>query len=82
MLVLSPCARCSGRPRVGADDPAASADHARAEAWHSRVIRPAVDGKHRAMMAEPALCIFCGQEFQSGVSRIEGGRRIEYLCHA
>jgi hypothetical protein len=27
-------------------------------------------------------CMFCGQEFQSGASRFEGGRRIGYLCYA
>jgi hypothetical protein len=27
-------------------------------------------------------CVCCGQAFQSGVSRFEGGRRIGYLCYA
>jgi hypothetical protein len=32
--------------------------------------------------SDKLTCMFCGQEFQSGVSRFEGGRRMGYLCYA
>jgi hypothetical protein len=38
-------------PSVGADDPAAGADHAWAEGRHRHVIGPSVDRAHRAAVA-------------------------------
>ena len=37
-----------------------------------------------AILTQPnkLTCIICAQEFQSGISRIDGGRRIGYLCYA
>ena len=46
--------RTIARGRPACDDAAASADHARAEPRHMYVVRPSIDGEHRAMMADPA----------------------------
>jgi hypothetical protein len=32
--------------------------------------------------SDKLTCMFCGQQFRSGVSRFEGGRRVGYLCYA